>query len=138
MFVRSLLGDEQSPDVDFEQFERDNPTFAAGLRKDHGPEGWKTLLKQIKPMWNASLNYTPDDFARVVAPTLVLLGDRDGFVPVEDAVEMYRLLPNAELAVVPAADHPRHLPDQPRQYHAALVERPVPVDPAWGAERFRR
>ncbi len=104
-WVQSILGDERSPDVDIEQFERDNPDFAAGLRQDHGPDNWKTLLKQIKPMWNAQLNYTPDDFARVVAPTLVLVGDRDEFVPVEDAVGMYRLLPNAEFAVVPGADH---------------------------------
>ena len=104
-WVRSILGDAQSPDVDFEKFERENPDFAAMLHKDHGSDGWKTLLKQIKPMWNAQLNYTPDDFARVVAPTLVLLGDRDGFVPVEDGAAMYRLLPNAEFAVVPGADH---------------------------------
>jgi pimeloyl-ACP methyl ester carboxylesterase len=56
-------------------------------------------------MWNAHLNYTPDDFARVVAPALVLVGDRDEFVPVEDAVKMYRLLPDAELLVAPHADH---------------------------------
>ncbi|MGA7733772.1 MAG: alpha/beta hydrolase [Chloroflexia bacterium] len=104
-WVRSILGDEASPDVDIEQFERDNPGFAAGLQQDHGPDNWKTLLKQIKPMWNARLNYTVDDFTRVVAPTLVLLGDRDGFVPVEDGVGMYRLLPNAEFAVVPGANH---------------------------------
>lgn len=104
-WVRSILGDPQSPDVDTEQFERENPDFAAMLQRDHGPDKWQTLLKQIKPMWNAQLNYTPDDFARVVAPTLVLVGDRDGFVPVEDAVEMYRLLPKAELVVAPAADH---------------------------------
>jgi pimeloyl-ACP methyl ester carboxylesterase len=104
-WVRSILGDAQSRDVDFDRFERDNPGFAAMLQRDHGPDGWKTLLKEIKPMWNAQLNYTPDDFAGVVAPTLVLLGDRDGFVPVEDAVEMYRLLPDAELATIPGADH---------------------------------
>jgi pimeloyl-ACP methyl ester carboxylesterase len=104
-WVRSILGDAQSRDVDTEQFERENPDFAAMLQHDHGPDKWQTLLKQIKPMWNARLNYTPDDFARVAAPTLVLVGDRDGFVPVEDAVEMYRLLPKAELVVVPAADH---------------------------------
>jgi pimeloyl-ACP methyl ester carboxylesterase len=55
-------------------------------------------------MWNAVLNYTRDDFAQVVAPTLVLLGDRDDFVPVEEGVEMYRRLPNAEFAVIPRAD----------------------------------
>ncbi len=104
-WVRSILGDEASPDVDTEQFESDNPDWAAMLQRIHGPDNWKTLLKQIKPMWNATLNYTPDDFARVVAPTLALLGDRDGFVLVEEAVEMYRLLPNAELAALPAAEH---------------------------------
>jgi pimeloyl-ACP methyl ester carboxylesterase len=106
-WVRSILGDPQSPEVDFEHFERNYSEFAADLQRDHGDEGWKTLLKQIKPMWNAMLNYTPDDFARVLVPTLVLVGDRDGFVPVEDGVAMYRLLPNAELAVIPAADHGR-------------------------------
>jgi pimeloyl-ACP methyl ester carboxylesterase len=104
-WVRSILGDKESPEVDFEKFERDDPAFAAMLQRLHGPDNWKALLKQIKPMWNAHLNYTPDDFARIAAPTLVLLGDRDDFVPVEDAVETYRLLPNAELAVVPGADH---------------------------------
>jgi pimeloyl-ACP methyl ester carboxylesterase len=104
-WVRSILGDAQTPEVDSAQFERDNPDFAAMLQQLHGPDGWKTLLQQIKPMWNATLNYTADDFARVVAPTLVLLGDRDGFVPVDEGVAMYRLLPNAELAVVPGAEH---------------------------------
>ena len=36
---------------------------------------------------------------------LILIGDRDQFIPVEDVVAMYRLIPNAELAVVPNADH---------------------------------
>lgn len=108
-WVRGVLGDEASPDVDTEQFEHDDPPWAAMLQRihgqSHGPDNWKTLLKQIKPMWNATLNYTPADFARVVAPTLVVLADRDGFVPVEEGVEMYRLLPNAELAVVPRSEH---------------------------------
>ncbi|MDQ3930228.1 MAG: alpha/beta hydrolase [Chloroflexota bacterium] len=102
-WVRSILGDPQSPDVDIEHFEREYPDFAAMLQQEHGADNWKTLLKQIKPMWNAHLNYTPEDFARVVTPTLVFVGDRDEFVPVEDAVAMYRLLPHAECVVVPGA-----------------------------------
>lgn len=104
-WVRSILGDPNSPDVDTEQFERDNPDFAAALQQTYGPDGWKTFLHNIKPMWNASLNYTADDWTHVVAPTLVLLGDRDNFVPIEEGVEMYRRLPNAEFAVIPRADH---------------------------------
>jgi pimeloyl-ACP methyl ester carboxylesterase len=104
-WVRSILGDEHSPDVDFERFERENPEFAGMLKQDHGPDNWQSLLKQIKPMWNALLNYTPEDFARIMAPTLVLVGDHDEFVPVEDAAAMYRLLPKSELTVVPGANH---------------------------------
>jgi pimeloyl-ACP methyl ester carboxylesterase len=106
-WVRAAVGGDQSLNVDTEQFARDHPDWAASLQQIHGPDFWKTLLQQIKPMWASplSFNYTPDDFARVAAPTLVLIGDRDDLVSVEQAVEMYRLLPHAELAVIPSADH---------------------------------
>jgi len=42
--------------------------------------------------------------ASIEAPLLIALGDRD-FVRVEHAVETARLIPNAELAVVPDAGH---------------------------------
>jgi pimeloyl-ACP methyl ester carboxylesterase len=92
-WIRSILGDEQSPEVDFETFERENAGFAAFLRSAQG-DNWKTLMRNIKPMWNAALNYTPQDFARITAPTLVFMGDRDGFVRVE-----------AEFAVIPGSEH---------------------------------
>ena len=38
------------------------------------------------------------------APTLVMIGDRDIVRP-EHAVLMFRLLPNAQLAVLPGTDH---------------------------------
>jgi pimeloyl-ACP methyl ester carboxylesterase len=38
------------------------------------------------------------------APTLLLFGDRD-FMPLPDVVEMFQLLPNAQLAVLPGATH---------------------------------
>jgi pimeloyl-ACP methyl ester carboxylesterase len=104
-WLRSVVGDEHTPYMDIAQFERDYPDWAAWLQQTHGPDRWQTLLQQIKPMWAAPLNYTPEDFARVVAPTLVLVGDRDQLIPVEEAWEMYRLLPRAELAVVPGCDH---------------------------------
>ena len=45
--------------------------------------------------------------------------------------------PPAGRRVVPAAGDPRHVPGQPRQHHAALVERPVPVHAAWRDQRVR-
>jgi pimeloyl-ACP methyl ester carboxylesterase len=38
------------------------------------------------------------------APTLLIFGDRD-FSPLADVVEMFNLLPNAQLAVIPATTH---------------------------------
>lgn len=38
------------------------------------------------------------------APTLLIIGDRD-FVRVEHAAEMQRLIPRAQLAVLPATTH---------------------------------
>jgi pimeloyl-ACP methyl ester carboxylesterase len=47
----------------------------------------------------------PDDVIRgIAAPTLVLVGDQDVVRP-EHAVEMLRLLPHAQLAVLPGMDH---------------------------------
>jgi pimeloyl-ACP methyl ester carboxylesterase len=36
---------------------------------------------------------------------LILMGDRDGTIELEQAVEMYQLIPNAELAILPNATH---------------------------------
>ena len=46
-----------------------------------------------------------DDLKQITVPTLIVWGDRDQFLPVEDAVKAYRLIPSAQLAVVPNADH---------------------------------
>ena len=104
-FVRSAVGDESSPDADVTLLARNHRDWAAWLDHIYGRDGWHTLLGRLKPMWTTPLNYTAAEFAKVVAPALVLVGDRDELVPVEEAVEMYRQLPNGELAVVPGADH---------------------------------
>lgn len=104
-WLRDAVGDEQSPHVDTARLARNHPEWAAWLERLYGPDGWKPLLAHLKRMWTTPLNYTPEDFARVVAPTLVLIGDRDELVSVEEAAEMVRLLPRAELAVVPGAVH---------------------------------
>jgi pimeloyl-ACP methyl ester carboxylesterase len=48
--------------------------------------------------------FSPDDLRAIQSPVLITLGDRDG-IRVEHVVEMYRLIPNAQLAVFPNATH---------------------------------
>lgn len=123
VWLRSIVGDENSPEVDFEKFDRENSGFASFLQETQG-DNWKTLLRNIKPMWQTTLNYTPQDFAQITAPTLVFMGDHDGFVRVEEGLEMYRLLPNAEFAVIPGAVHEDFVSPTPK---ATLIQ-PIILD----------
>ena len=45
-----------------------------------------------------------DELRSLQAPTLLIFGDRD-FTPLPDVVEMFELLPDAQLAVLPGATH---------------------------------
>ena len=56
-------------------------------------------------MWTTPFDYGRDELARITAPAMVLVGDRDEVLPVEEATELYRRLPAGELAVVADADH---------------------------------
>ena len=56
-------------------------------------------------MWWTPLDYTVEDFQKITEPALILIGDRDGLIELEQAVEMYRLIPNAELTILPNGTH---------------------------------
>jgi len=83
------------------------------------PNRWEKLALQISPMWWTPLGYTADDFQKIKTPTMILLGDRDQIIPVEEAVEMHRFIQGSELAVVPNADH--SLPMKRAELFANLV-----------------
>ena len=102
-FLRSF-GIDANGDINLEEFEANAPDFAAYMMQTH-EMNWKELTRQLAKMWATPLNYTADDFERIVEPTLLVVGDRDAFVPLEQAVAMYRLIPNAELAVAPNSGH---------------------------------
>jgi pimeloyl-ACP methyl ester carboxylesterase len=66
----------------------DLPTFfAKSVQRMLNFKGWKT-----------------EDIQSINAPTMVMIGDHDIVRP-EHAVLMFRLLPNAQLAVLPGTDH---------------------------------
>lgn len=95
-------------EVDFSRIQKATPEYVELVRSLHFPQGaeyWKELLTGLSKMWFTPLNYNNDDFLKISEPLLILIGDRDDLIPVEDSAAMYRLIPNAELAVVPNADH---------------------------------
>src|ERR687886_184659 len=107
--IKRLLGVEQLESIDDEQIELGRPELVGFWRESHqyvyGPDYWKTLVKQSVQMWLSPLEYAHADLRKITTPALILIGDRDEPVPVEDAVDLYRMIPQAELAVVPGADH---------------------------------
>jgi pimeloyl-ACP methyl ester carboxylesterase len=121
-FVRGALGDAESRNVDPAHLARNHPDWAAWLDHIYGSGSWKPLLEQLKPMWTTPLMYTAEDFAEVVAPALVFVGDRDELVLVEQAAEMYRQLPKAELAVVPDADHGAFFSAKVASFQAIILD----------------
>jgi len=73
-----------------------------------GPEAWKDVVHRAAHLPREDPDahrLDEDDLAEIEAPTLVVAGDRDPIVPVEEAVAMYRSIPEADLWIVPHASH---------------------------------
>lgn len=86
-------------------------------REDH----WQKVVRQSLRMWLSYPGFTQDEVSRIQEPTLVLVGDRDEHVPVEEAVRLYRWLPDAELAILPGSSHMRPVFD-PHVFTAVITD----------------
>lgn len=101
------IGLNRDGTVDRERIESSVPDLIANWKSVHtqSENHWYQLISQMgSNMVNPPIP-TDDDIASVELDTLTLWGDRDQFIPLEDAVKLYNLLPNAQLAVIPNTDH---------------------------------
>lgn len=81
------------------------PQFFKGYAKvAPDPAKFPTLVAKITAMELTDKGISPEELKSIKAPILVMVGDTD-FVRPEHAVEMYRLLPHAQLAVLPQSGH---------------------------------
>jgi pimeloyl-ACP methyl ester carboxylesterase len=76
----------------------------AYMRVAPRPEDWPSFVDKIKAMWRDIQGWPEEEMRRLAVPLLVILGD-DDFVRPEHALEMYRIIPQARLGVLPATDH---------------------------------
>lgn len=94
---------------DFERMQSEQPEWVQYLQAEHTradqPDNWKIVMEQIAKLWWNVQDYGLADLKKITTPTLILVGDRDEGVAVEQAVEMYRGIANAELAILPNASH---------------------------------
>ncbi len=68
------------------------------------PKKWPVLVTKIKKMGSEFKGFAREEMRSIKAHVMVTIGDRDVVRP-EHAVEMFRLIPNAQLAVFPGGDH---------------------------------
>jgi pimeloyl-ACP methyl ester carboxylesterase len=79
------------------QFQRENYKKVAP-----DPDYWPTIFNKLGNIhWEGFSN---EELASIKTPMLILLGDSD-FVRLDHAVETVKLIPNAELAIIPSASH---------------------------------
>jgi pimeloyl-ACP methyl ester carboxylesterase len=85
------------------------PQFASVLAERHQPADWKEVLRQTAHML-AGLGQQnvlgPEDLKAITCPCLLMLGDRDKMVTLEETVAVYHQLPHGQLAVLPNTPHP--------------------------------
>jgi pimeloyl-ACP methyl ester carboxylesterase len=77
----------------------------ADFEPTQGPGYLRTYYEKMFDVWTKPMAYTLDDFSKIAAPTLILVGDRDEFCSVEEGVSAYRKLQRGELGVVPGIRH---------------------------------
>jgi len=91
-----------------EAIEQKIPAFANQLKQRHAPNDWKLVMQKAAEMlMNLGVNNTlkTEEYSSV-APCLLLLGDCDKMVTLDETVAVYKQLPNAQLGVLPNTPHP--------------------------------
>jgi len=92
-----------------EKIEAKIPAFAAELKRRHQPVDWKEVLRATGNFLTVMGKNNPlksDDYPEIDIPILILLGDRDKMVTLDETVNVYKLLPNAQFGVLPNTPHP--------------------------------
>ncbi len=100
-----------------QKIEEKLPDFAAALQKRHAPNDWKIILEKTAAMlveMGKDNPMKPGDYSAIQHPVLLILGDRDKMVTLDETVEVYKNLLKAQLAILPNTAHPIEIINQAR------------------------
>lgn len=115
--VKSLVlwGVNHRPDkrflerISYEHELLEDPDRSRNLRKQHagaqGGQSFERLSQLLKREAFRRRSFSEEEIRSIRPPTLVCLGDRDEFVALELGIELYRMLPNSALFVIPNSGH---------------------------------
>jgi pimeloyl-ACP methyl ester carboxylesterase len=95
--------------VDWEIYQKQAPPdWEDRMRRAHpdpDPDYHRILLEGLARLWWTPLNYTEDDFRKITVPTLIIMGENDEMIALDEAEDMSNLIPGAQLLIIPDAKH---------------------------------
>ena len=68
------------------------------------PEQWDQLIRDLNAMYDRMVYVKQEEIRAIKAPTLIMAGDKDE-TRKEHFVEIFKLLPNAQMAIIPGCGH---------------------------------
>ena len=95
--------------LDTARIEAKVPQLASSLQERHIGKDWKMVVNKTAAMlteMGADSPLKTPDFAAIQTPVILLLGDRDKMVSLEETVATYKLLPNGKMGILPGTPHP--------------------------------
>lgn len=96
-------------EIDFDIYEQFAPAdWRKRMSKFHlnpDPNYPEILLRHLASLFWTPLNYEREDFLKIQAPTLIIVGEQDEMVPPEESREMAEMIPGAEFALIPDTTH---------------------------------
>jgi len=86
--------------------EQDLPDFLKDRKKIMPePQRFAEWVDMLKNAWLEPVSLSEEKAATIKCPVLIVAGDRDDYTRTDAFVAMYKLLPNAQLLLLPNSDH---------------------------------
>lgn len=85
------------------------PAFAETLAKRHALNDWKEVLRKTSDMLIAMGKSNPlslADYEDIAHECMILIGDRDKMITLDETINVYKALPNARMGMLPDTHHP--------------------------------
>jgi len=107
----------------------ENPTFAAYIERageeykqnSPTPKEYEAFLNQIGAMWASQPNWTDADLARIRTPVLIVDGEHDEAIRRDHTEMLARVVPGAQLLILPGVSHFAML-QNPAEFNAAVLK----------------
>ena len=92
-----------------EVIEQKIPAFAETLKQRHAPQDWKLVLNKTAEMLLEMGKDNPlklEDYTSIAQSCMIMLGDKDKRVTLEESEAVAKNLPNADLKILNDTPHP--------------------------------